>query len=150
MKARVLNMLLTAFVLQSFAPIAQGATPDSTTQHLFLSIVVDSSPTSAEPWQQLKLSACQAVDSLRQDDRVEILRARDGEPALHSDSIIQSPSISGRQNLRQCVRDIRQLFFLSKADVAKAVATAFEHLGRHSNEYRCAVLVVSLGNLTDD
>jgi hypothetical protein len=150
MKRNVLKTLLLVLLLQPFASTVAAGTPDGTAQPLFLTIVIDSSPTSAQTWQQLKASACQAIDSLHQNDRVEILRARDGEPALHSDSIIQSPSISGRQNLRQCIRDIRQLFFLAKADVAKAVAAAFEHLGKHSGEYHCAVLVVSAGNLTDD
>jgi hypothetical protein len=151
MKPRVSNILLAAFVLTSLARIAVGGTPDdSTTEHLFLAVVIDSGPTAGETWQQLKASACQAIDSLHQKDRVEILRARDGEPSLHSDSLIQSTDISVRQNLRQCVRDVHQLFFLSKADVPRAVAAAFDHLGKHAQGYRCGVLVVSTGNLPDD
>lgn len=150
MKRNVSKTLLLVLVLQPFASAVAAGTPDGTAQPLFLTIVIDSSPTSEQTWQQLKSSACQAVDSLVQDDRILILRARDGEPSLHSDSLIQSPDIAGRQNLRQCIRDVRQVFFLSKSDVAKAVATAFEHLGKHATEYRRGVLVFSTGNLAND
>lgn len=150
MKPKVSNILLVGIVLTSLARVAVASDPDDTSRHLFLAVVIDSSPASVQTWRLLKASACQAIDSLYVNDRVEVLRARAGEPALHSDSLIQSPTTSSRQNLRQCIRDIRQVFFLSRADVAKAVAVAFEHIGKHSGEYRCAVLVVSTGNLADD
>lgn len=150
MKRNMSKTLLLLLLLQRLATGASAETPGEKPQPLFLTIVIDSGPASTQAWQQVKASACQAVDSLAPDDRVLILRAGNGEPSLHSDSLIQSPDLAGRQNLRQCIRDIRQVFPLSRADVAKAVATAFEHLGKHSEQYDCAVIVLSPGNLTDD
>ena len=151
MTRNVWKTLLLVLLLPPLASAgASAGTPAGTAQPLFLTIVVDSSPASTQTWQQLKASACQAVDNLAPNDRVVILRAGNGEPSLHSDSRIQSPDLAGRQNLRQCIRDIRQVFPLSRADLAKAVATAFEHLGKHSEQYNYAVIVFSTGNLTED
>ena len=148
MKAEVSKILLVGLVLVSWSRATVGGTAEQTANPLFLAVVIDSTPTSGQTWRQLKHSACQAVDNLRPGDRVEILRARTGKPALHSDSIIQSPSVSGRQNLRQSIDDIPQVFFLSKADVDRAVAVAFEHLDRSAASYHCGVLVFSSGYIS--
>jgi hypothetical protein len=125
MKRHIPKILLATILLQVTAQFVHAVPPEGATKRLSLAVVFDSSQTRGDTWQRLKLSACQVIDSLQQDDNVEILRARDGEPALHSDSLIQSPSVSDRENLRQCIWDIRQVSFPSgRADVAKAIATA--------------------------
>jgi len=117
-------------------------------QRISLALVFDSSPTSGGTWRQMKAVACDAVDHLQEGDRILILRARDGDPVLHTDAIVRPSPAPGPKNLHACIRSIRQVFFLSKADVAKAVAAAFDDLSQQPESYRRCLLVVSAGHLS--
>jgi len=96
----------------------------------------------------MKAVACDTVDHLQEGDRILVLRARDGDPVLHTDAMVRPSPSPGRKNLHACIRSIRQGFFLSRADVAKAVAAAFDDLSKQPEGYRRCLLVVSAGNLS--
>lgn len=132
-------------------PADPSDTPMHDSKPIFLVIVLDTSPTSAANWKQIKLLACRAIDYLQPAEKVAVLSARPaGKPSMHISCVIESPYISSRQNLSSCIADIGQAFFLFKADVAKAVEVAFNQLKEQSEKYACCLLVLSDGNLPDN
>ncbi len=133
------------------SPADPSDTPTHDSKPIFLVIVLDTSPTSAANWKQIKVSACRAVDYLQPAEKVAVLSAKPaGKPSLHISCVIESPDISSRQNLRSCIADIGQAFFLFRSDVSKAVAVAFNQLKEQSEKYACCLLVLSDGNLPDN
>ena len=131
-------------------PAGPSDAPTHDSKPIFLVIVLDTSPTSAANWKQLKVLACQAVDYLQPAEKVAVLSAQPGKPSLHITCAIESPAISSRQNLRSCIADIGQAFFLFRSDVSRALAVAFNQLKEQSEKYACCLLVLSDGNLSDN
>lgn len=147
---KLMLILLMCGVLGLGGLAKGGDTLTSELQKVFSVIVIDASATSASTWGQLKVLACQAIDSLQPGDRLEVLSARPGKPLLHISSLIESPTLSRRESFHKCVGDIKQTFFLFKADVAKAVEVAFNNLNKQSRSYRCCLLILSDGKLDDN
>lgn len=147
---KLISILLMCMVLVLGSHAKAANTPGNDAEKIFLSIVIDTSPTSASTWRQMKLLARQAINSLHPGDRLEVLSARPGRPVLHLSALIESANVPGYNSLYRCLTDINQAFFLFKADVARAVETAFDDLNQHSENYRCCLIVLSDGKLDNN
>jgi hypothetical protein len=140
--------MLMVFVLAH--QVKADQMPASDTGEIFLVTVVDTSPTSGSYWRRIKELARQAMDCLQPGDRLQLLSARPGQPVLHLNTVIDSPNAAADKALHGCLTNIHQAFFLSKADVTRAVEMAFDELNKHSQDYLCCLIVLSDGKLSDN
>ena len=148
MKRNLPQLMSLVVALASLAYAGDVDVTETTPQRISLALVFDASPTSGETWRQMKAVACDTIDHLQAGDRILVLRARDGDPVLHADAMVRPSPAPGLKSLHACIHSIRQMFFLSKADLAKAVASTFDDLSTQPDGYRPCLLVVSAGNLT--
>jgi hypothetical protein len=123
--------------------------PTINRENIFLAIVLDTSPTSLNNWTRMKAIGFEAIDYLKSGDRIEILSAQPGKPRLHRNVTIAPAEIALRQDLRECITGIKQLFFLYQADLPVALAAALDDLGKQCDKYKCWLLVITDGSLTD-
>jgi len=148
MKRNLPKIMSLVVALSSLAQAGAVDVTETAPQKISLALVFDSSPAPGGTWRQMKAVACDTVDHLQEGDRILVLRARDGDPVLHTDAMVRPSPSPGRKNLHACIHSIRQGFFLSKADAAKAIAAAFDDLSKQPGGYRRCLLVVSAGNLS--
>ena len=145
---KIISIILVVLALS--CQVKAGETLGSNARKIFLVTIIDTSPTSGSNWRQIKMLARQATDSLQPGDRLEVLSARPGRPVLHLNIAIDPPNIPANENLYGCFTDIHQAFFLSKANVARAVETAFDDLNQRCEDYQCCLIVLSDGKLSDN
>ena len=148
MKKILMTLLMCLILLSLTAQAETNKNSGENDERIFLAIIIDTSPTSPSTWKQIRMLAREAVSALQPGDRLQIWRARAGQPRLQINSIIESWDIGDRASIYECIKGIKQTF-LFKADVAKAVAAATPHLNRYYDNYKCCLLVLSDGKLSD-
>jgi hypothetical protein len=113
---------------------------------LFLSVVLDASPTTTDRWETRKALLLEAIHSLQVGDRVELVTARPGQPTIQLAETIAEPLQLQREMAARSVARIPKEWLVG-ADVGRAVNAAYLSLLKRGEGYRCCLLVLSNGRI---
>jgi hypothetical protein len=138
----VVKMLVMVLLFKA-CPFAFAAAQNP--RPIYLAVIVDASPASDYKWGQIKLFAARTLQSLGSGDRLEIYSARKDSVLLHTSSTIQQTSDAV---VLRCIDDIDRIFFLDRADTAKAAELVFEAFKAGSRNFDCGLLIISDGQMS--
>lgn len=116
-------------------------------RRVFLSVVLDTSPTGSDRWHTRKSLLVEAIHSLQAGDRVELLTARPGRPTVQLAETITEPLQLQRERAAGLISRIPKEWLVS-ADMGRAVNAAHLRLLNKGDGYRSCLLVLGSGRLS--
>jgi len=146
---RLIKILFTVLSF-NMAIVAVAETNSADFKPSVYGIIIDTSPTDSVIWAKIKGTAREVSNSMTPEDRLGLFSATPDSPMLHVNTIIDNPNSSGIKSMDNVLNSINQAFFLSKADVAKAMELTFKYFDEHSEKYRCCLLVLTDGKHDDN
>jgi len=115
---------------------------------LFLSVVLDASPTTTDRWETRKALLLEAIHSLQVADRIELVTARPGQPTIQLAETITEPLQVQREIAARLVSRIPKEWLVG-SDMGRAVNAAYLSLLKRGEGYRCCLLVLSSGRIDE-
>jgi hypothetical protein len=146
------NLVLTFWIIcvgLSSAQISQLEPVEKENKHFFVGIVVDSSPTNETVWSIRKSRAIELISNLEQGDKVLVLKARPGSPAVYGKTIIGGPQKTGSNEIVAQVSVLKKEL-LSSADVARACESIYDIFVSEGNHYKCLLVVLTSGKVNNN
>jgi hypothetical protein len=145
-----MKRLISIVVLLStaFMCIGDVFSASNAENNIFLSIILDSSPNTEKQWTIMKALLLQSVHNLRQGDKLEILLARPGNPSTKMSIVLGQLDSFERDQIIEIVSGMHKEF-LFDADLGKAMKTAFATLQENDSRYRCGLMVLTDGSVSD-
>ncbi|MHC4951716.1 MAG: hypothetical protein ACYTEU_12140, partial [Planctomycetota bacterium] len=123
--------------------------PSKDHQHLFVGIVVDSSPTNSKTWNIRKSRAIELITSLQKGDKIIVLKARPGSPSVYGTALIGGQEKSGSNEIVSRVSVLNKEL-LSSVDVARACESIHDIFTSEGQGYKCLLVVLTNGKLRTD
>jgi hypothetical protein len=115
---------------------------------VFLSVVLDTSPTTTDRWNTRKALLLEAIHSLQAGDRLELITARPGQPKTRMAETLTEPLALQWETATRVISEIPKEWFAG-ADISRAVNAAHLSLLNKGEGHRCCLLVLSSGKIGD-
>jgi hypothetical protein len=144
MKSLVLIILCGIAASPSLAGVDDK--PTTGEPRVFLTVVLDTSPTGNDRWQVQKSLLLEAIHSLKAGDQVELVTARPGDPAVQLAVTMVEPLQAQQETAARVVSRIPKEW-LASADMDRAINTAHLGLLNRGEGYRSCLLVLSSGRI---
>jgi hypothetical protein len=115
---------------------------------VFLSVVLDTSPTTTDRWDTRKALVLEAIHSLQVGDRLELITARPGQPKTRIAETLTEPLALQWETAARVVSEIPKEWFAG-ADISRAVNASYLSLLNKGEGHRCCLLLLSSGKIGD-
>lgn len=141
----LLSVILTGLLYAETAMKPSNKAPTN----LFVGIVVDSSPTSSKTWNIRKSRTIELITSLQEGDKIIVLKARPGSPAVYGATFIGGQEKSGANEIVSSVSVLNKELLLS-ADVPRACESIHDIFTSQGRGYKCLLVVLTSGKFKTD
>ena len=141
-----MKWLLSIMFVVIAAAFARGGVANDANQFC-LAVIIDRSASSQ--WSQIPLVAGQAITALRESELLKIITAETERPILHATVTTGSQQTPNRTDIYAFLTRLKVIPWGGQADLARSVSAAFSELDRCGQSYKCALLVITDGKLSD-
>jgi hypothetical protein len=141
-----MKCMLSIMFIVITATVAYGGVANDANQFC-LAVIIDRSASSQ--WSQIPLVAGQAITVLREAELLKVITAETDQPILHASSKIGYQQTPSRTDIYAFLTRLKAIPWGGQADIARSVSAAFGELDRCGPLYKCALLVVTDGKLSD-
>jgi len=145
---KLILILLIGLLSAALAGAGSPSISPENEENISLGIIIDTSPCSEKIWNLFQTSILELAYHLNNGDQVAIFTAHPGKPKLKITEVIgPEDKYDPGDIVRQTSSFSRE--FLFGADLSRAIETAFEHFCRKAEGYRCCLVVLSTGSISD-
>lgn len=144
-----MKRLSLVFVLLSIWLICIGDafSASKAEKNIFLSVILDTSPTSEKNWNMQHALNVEIVHSLRGGDCLKEWVARPGRASVLIDTVITSGGYEKNHIINKISGTSKEWLF--SADIARAIGAAFDNIRDIYKDYQCCLIIITKGQMSN-